>query len=384
VIHTSLTVQREILRNTVVEAGYVGTRGIKLYMHNNLDQSRIYEGFLADFQQVKAYRDNRTPVPAANTLVRIFGSPDAAISALGTNNFDIGAVGSVANTLDTVAGNYNRYANAGLPQTFLRNYPQFSTAYLGTNDGRSYYNSAQLSFRRNAGALRFTANYTFSKSVDNWANEGNGTDSASVIDWYNTRLNRGRSDFDKTHAFNSQVIYSLPVGQNRRFLGSVPRWVDSLLGGWDIGILNIWQSGNVFTVSSGRATGPGTANTWANFTGDRHIGSLQKRGDGVYLFTADEKARFSFPDAGTIGTSGRNAFRGPRFFNVDTTLSKRFRFTESAASTFRLEGYNLFNNVTFGTPGTAGTTLSTPTALGKYSSTIGAARVVQLALRFDF
>ena len=52
----------------------------------------------------------------------------------------------------------------------------------------------------------------------------------------------------------------------------------------------------------------------------------------------------------SIGTSGRNAFRGPRFFNVDATLSKRFKVTETAGATFRLEAYNLFNNPNFGTP----------------------------------
>jgi outer membrane receptor protein involved in Fe transport len=381
VLHTSLTVQREIFRNAVIEAGYVGTHGIKLYMHNNLNQSRIYEDFLTAFNQVKAFRDSKAPVPASNTLVRLFGSPDAALTALGATNFDIGAVGSVANTLDNTASNYNRYAAAGLPQTYLRNYPQFSTAYLGTNDGRSYYNSAQVSFRRNAGAFRFAANYTFSKSIDNWANEGNGTDSTSVIDWFNTRLNRARSDFDHTHSFNSSFIYALPVGQNRKFLGSSPGWVDSLLGGWDIGVLNIWQSGSLFTVSSGRATGPGTGNTWADITGSRDFGDLQKRGDGVYMFTAADIARFTFPAAGTIGTTGRNAFRGPRFFNVDTSLSKRFRFTERMASTLRIEAYNLFNEATFGTPSA---TMATPTSLGKFSGTIGAARVLQAALRFDF
>jgi len=384
VVHTSFGIQREIFRNTVIDAGYVGTRGIKLFMHNNLNQSRIYEDFLGAFKQLKAFRDNKTPVPAGNTLVRMFGSADAAVTAVGAANLDNGAVGTVANTLDTTSSNFSRYAAAGLPETYLRNYPQFSTAYLGTNDGRSYFNSFQLSLRRQAGSFRFAAHYTFSKSIDNWANEGNGTDTTSVIDWFNTRLNRGRSDFDKPHSFNATFIYTLPVGRNRKFLGSAPKLVDSLLGGWDIGVLQIWQSGSAFTVNSGRATGPGTGNTWADFTGDRNIGQLEKRGNGVFYFTDADKAKFSFPEAGTIGTSGRDAFRGPSFFNMDATLSKRFHITESSAVVFRGEGYNLFNHATFGSPGTAGITLATPAALGKYSSTIGAARIMQMALRFEF
>ena len=382
VLHTNLNVQREILRNTVIEAGYVGTRGIKLFMQNNLNQLRIYEDFLDAFRQLQAFRSSGAPVPAANTLVRLFGTPAAAISAINATTLDSGSVGLAANNLDATATNYNRYAAAGLPATYLRSYPQFSNAYLGTNDGRSYYNSFQLSLRRDAGALRFNVNYTFSKSIDNWANEGNGTNAASVIDWFNLRLNRGLSGFDKTHSLNSSYIYTLPVGRGRALLGATSGWVDSLLGGWDVGVLHIWQSGTVFSVSSGRATGPNQgANTWADYSGDRGIGKLEKRGDGVYLFTEAEKARLTFPAAGTIGTSGRNAFRGPRFFNVDATLSKRFRMTESAGAVFRAEGYNLFNQARFGTPGAS---LATQASLGKFSGTIGGARIVQLALRFEF
>jgi hypothetical protein len=201
-----------------------------------------------------------------------------------------------------------------------------------------------------------------------------------VIDWFNTRLNRGRSDFDKTHSFNSQATYTLPIGKGHRYLGAAPRWVDSLIGGWDVGVLNVWQSGSLFSVSSGRATGPGTANTWADISGDRNIGQIDKR-DGVSLFTADDLARFTYPQAGTIGTSGRNAFRGPRYFNMDATLSKRFKITESAGATLRLEAYNVFNNASFGTPAAS---MATMTTLGRYSATTGSARVAQVAARFEF
>ena len=59
---------------------------------------------------------------------------------------------------------------------------------------------------------------------------------------------------------------------------------------------------------------------------------------------------------------------------LDATLSKRFRITERSAVSFRLEGYNLFNNVNFGTPGL---TMATPTALGKFSAIIGSPRIVR-------
>ncbi|RPI25864.1 MAG: hypothetical protein EHM61_13240 [Acidobacteria bacterium] len=70
------------------------------------------------------------------------------------------------------------------------------------------------------------------------------------------RLNRGRSDYDLPHVFNSMLTYRLPVGRGRRFAGAAPHWLDSLIGGWDTGLLTLWQSGQAITYLSRVCTGP--------------------------------------------------------------------------------------------------------------------------------
>mgnify|MGYP001055319983 CR=1 FL=1 len=135
------------------------------------------------------------------------------------------------------------------------------------------------------------------------------------------------------------------------------------------------------TYLSGRATGPGTGITWASYAGDRNIGQVMRRGDGVYWLTPEEISRFASPSAGEIGTGGRNAFRGPRYFDADISLVKRFKIKESHAIAFRAEAYNLFNNANFAAPGSS---LATPQTFGKISATVGNARVMQMALRCDF
>ena len=105
-------------------------------------------------------------------------------------------------------------------------------------------------------------------------------------------------------------------------------------------------------------------------------------GPGVYYFTPAQIADFSEPAAGSIGTSGRNTFRGPRFFNLDASLVKRFELMEHKSLTFRAEAYNLLNNVDFANPtvnlgGNA-------SAFGKISGVVNNPRIVQMALRFDF
>ncbi len=373
----SLSLQREIFRNTVVEAAYVGNRGVKLFMQVDYNQPRIYEDFLGAFRELQAYRLGRGTVSANNTLVRIFGSADRAISSIGASVVEQGRVGSAADTVDR--NNYSRYAAAGVSDYYLRNGPQFNQLILGTHFGRSYYDSLQINVRRQTGALKVNANYTFSKSIDSISEEGNGF--TNTVDNYNLRLNRGRGDTDRPHVFNSAIIYSLPIGQNRRLAGHAPRWLDTLIGGWDVGLLSVWESGGVRTISSGRASGPTTNSMSANYSGDRNIGSVMRRGDGVYYFTQEEKDRFSFAEAGSIGNSGRNAFRGPRYFNVDVSLVKRFRITERTSITYRAEAYNLLNNVNFGG---LGASLLNPTSLGKLSSTVGSPRIMQMALRLEF
>jgi hypothetical protein len=162
------------------------------------------------------------------------------------------------------------------------------------------------------------------------------------------------------------------------------RWLNALVGGWDVGGLWIWESGSPFTVSSGFATGAGTGATFADYTGSRNIGGISTSplGPGVYYFTPAEVANFSEPAAGTYGTSGPNTFRGPGFFNVDSSLVKRFAITERRALTFRAEAYNLINKVDFANPSV--TLSGSKVAFGRISSVVNNPRIVQLALRFDF
>ncbi len=57
------------------------------------------------------------------------------------------------------------------------------------------------------------------------------------------------------------------------------------------------------------------------------------------------------PAYGTVGNSGRNAFRGDRFNNVDLSLTKNWHVGERYTAQFRIETFNLFNHPTLALPG---------------------------------
>jgi Carboxypeptidase regulatory-like domain len=385
-----LSIQREVYRNTVLEVGYVGERGKKLFFNQNLNQSRVFGDFLNSFKELQVACPTATcsgPAPSAgNTLVRMFGSPVAAVTGVGgTTVLSQGQVGAAAASIDTTQ--FTKYAAAGVSNFYLRNFPQYNNVFLGTNAGLSWYDSLQVSLRRTTGMLRTAINFTYSHTLDNTNQEGNGT--SSPLDSYNLNLAKARGDFDRPISLNSAVTFTPPIGRNKAIGRDMPKWADTLIGGWDIGSLIVIQSAQPFTVTSGRATGPSTVATYANYSGDRNAGYLQRRGDGVYFFTPAEAAQFSsasgpvgFPGAGDYGNTARNSFRGPTYYNVDASLIKRFKLTEGGQSIqFRAEGYNIFNHAQFGTPAV---NLASPATFGKYSSTLNGARTLQMALRYDF
>ncbi len=392
VMSWALNVQRELARNLILQAGYVANSGVKLFMDVDVNQPRIYGAFQTDFRELAANLNTPANVSANNLFVRLYGTAASAISTVGATNISQGRVGTIVNTLDVTgnSANNSRYANAGVSNYYFRNYPQFTQVVAGTNNGRSNYHSLQMSLRRTAGAIQFGVNYTWSKSMDNISAEGNGF--TTPIDSYNLSLNRARSDFDRPHSLNATAFYTVPFGRGQKFGGNMPRLLDTMIGGWQVGALQIAQSGQPFSVSSQRATTAvsGVGSSYANYSGtDRNIGVVEPRGDGVYYFTPAQVAQFGYPDAFQIGNSGRNVFRNPGFYETDASLVKKFRVTEKSAVQFRAEAYNLFNHTNFGFAA-ANLNINTPATFGKFSQTLGtqtssgSSRTMQLALRYDF
>lgn len=377
-------IQHQIANSTVLDAGFVRTAGTKLFSWQDINQPRIFGDFVNSFRELAAFSASGTAVSPGNTLARIFGTPQAAVSALGATNLAQGLVGAVADNLDRTASNFNRFAAAGVSEYYLRNFPQFNQVIIGNNGGRSSYNSMQITLTHRARNASAILNYTFSKSIDNTSVDGNGF--TAPVDNYNFNLNRGRSDFDRPHAVNFSGSYTLPFGRQQRFVSGANGLVNRLVGDWTIGGLMVLQSGSVFSVTSARRTTGSTLNSFANYSGDRNIGNVVKLGNGVQFFTPEEVAQFTFPGAGQFGTSGRNAFRGPRFFNVDLSIVKPIAITERFKAQIRAEAYNVLNHANFTTPGNS---ILTPTTFGRLSATASTssgtgARVMQMALRVDF
>jgi hypothetical protein len=423
----SLSLQRELMRNTVLELGYVGSRGRNLFRFLNVDEiDTRNNGFVAEFVNAKKNLEicranaaacrtaagstsatfasfanlglaGQAPVPLFTALYSATGSQTAAgfTDSTTLSNLELNNIAYLADRLDKAQGGSRGPLAAFGRDNFFRANPQFDVAGLGASVSSSWYNALQLQVRSNyRNVLQYAVNYSFQKSIDDTSNEtvGAGTAFDFPYDSRNLALSRARSDYDLNHVFRGYAIYDLPIGRGKRFGSSLNPILDQIIGGWQVNTILDISSGFPFTVTTGSGTGSLAISTYgyANNTSSdclagRDVGALDKtdsRG-GVWFFTADAGSKFAIPSPGTLGTCGRNTFNGPAYSQVDLGVFKAFKVTERAKLDFRAEMFNAFNHANFSLPTEANRSTQSAT-FGRITSTRSPNRVIQFALKLAF
>ena len=391
----NLTIQRELPLRIVGQIGYVGKRGTHLYRAYNLNQISINQpGFLQSFDIAQAdvfagCKADGTGCPAGvtgqtPTLLLNLSSSAFLTSSTSLSDFQRNNIGDMATRLDQQTGTSAITAH-GFPANYFRPNPQYTTIYYQDAGGDSYYHGLFLTIsRRFENNLLFNFNYTFSKSIDDMsvdptaattgANISATSFSRTPTDIHNFRLDRSLSDFNNTHVVIANVVYQLPFGHGQRFLGSARRWLDEIVGGWQVTMIYTFQSGEPYTISAGEATENGYHASAALIEGPTNRGSLQfvpgvegpvmYQTGGLITNTSDPhyncvnvtgtQTYFCIPPPGSIG-SGRNQARAPIFWNLDSGLLKNFAITERFKLQFRAEMFNILNHTNFYSPLAAST-----------------------------
>jgi len=80
------------------------------------------------------------------------------------------------------------------------------------------------------------------------------------------------------------------------------------------------------------------------------------------------------------GNAPRNGERGAGFWNTDLAFSRNVNMAAGRRVELRIEAFNLFNNVNWGNPDV---TVGSATA-GRITTTAGAPRIMQFALKYQF
>ena len=223
-----------------------------------------------------------------------------------------------------------------------RPYPQFAGISTNESFASSVYHSMQWKVqKRMSYGLSFLTSYTWSKSIDN---SSDFTADISPNPRNTGSYMRGPSDFDQTHRFVQSWLYEVPVGRGRKLLSGVPRPVDWLVGGWNFGGIYTWGTGFPFSVYIPLdQANIGTGSQRADVVGNWKVSSPSRT-------SGSTPPRSPCRPNTAFGNTGRNILRSPNFSNLDFSIMKQFRFSESHHLEYRAEMFNTFNTANFGYP----------------------------------
>jgi hypothetical protein len=323
----NLNIQRMLGGRTVVEAGYIGSHGVKLFGPN-----------------VGVNLPSRQVVDLGPTLLNtVIANPFAGVVPANT------PLGQQATT--TI-------------RQLLLPLPHFTAV---TSKNQNLYNSnyhalAMRLERRVARGFAFLVSYTAGKSIDDGSgwNEGvQGPLGTTNIDVSNRRLDRAISTFDRSQRLVATFTYRLPF-RHRVF------------GGWQLNLISTFMTGAPLAL--GRT---------AQIIGDVHS---PDNGRGRHGVSTDNPwmnpAAFRALTTGEVSNIPRTLpdLRGPGTANTDFSLLKEFRLYERLALQFRAEAFNAFNRTELGLPNAQPQSAT----FGLITSTRQRPREIQLGLRLQF
>ncbi len=337
-----LSVQRELPGRLVVEAAYVGSRGRDLTTLNDINA--IPRRYLSASEATDAATITFLEATFPNPFR---GLPEAQGSAFSTNT-----------TLQR--------------QQLLRPFPQFLSVFAEAYNGRSSYDSLQLRVERRFSA-GYTAlvSYTFSKFLEE-TTRLNPTDE---------QYERRRAGSDTPHRLSVSGIWELPFGRGRRFGRGASRWVDALVGGYQLNSNFQYQTGLPLTIPN-----LGFRGDISQLKTSINSSTIGEPAAGVRGATFDTSLFFDRPAARsnyiirTLPTRVAG-FRGDAAALFDLSLIKNFSLTEKLKLQMRAEVLNALNKPFFIPPNLAD---PRQTTFGSISDTSGLPRELQLGVKLIF
>jgi hypothetical protein len=297
----------------------------------------------------------------------------------------------------------------------LEPFPQMgylnNDSYL-QNHGQSTYDALEVKLdRKFRSGLSLLLSYTWSKTL---------TDADSIQPYYATVLGQGGtqnpydlkaekcvSTQDVPTNFVASYLYELPVGKGKKFLGNSNKFVNALVGGYRIGGINRYLSGQ--PVSFYGATGVGYFDGGIRYNLKQGVDFETPAGASKHynplsfqpIYTGltenptafwnaskfiDENANVGAPGGPTgftFGNDKRNdaLARQAAYFNEDLNLNKHFNIVEGVGADLRFDLFDAFNRHGFGKPNTG---VSSPTSFGQITYLNEGPRTAQLVLKIKF
>ena len=435
----TFSIQRSINNKMVVEAGYIGRKIRHEFQEINLDAvpwmttlngQSFAQAWAGVYNQICA---GAGPICSATANSPVSPQPffEAAMGGP-TSPYCTGFSSCTAAVVSKEVGNirttraFSAWQNLSqangwtLGRTLLRQLPANGQALSGAFDfinsyGYGNYNAAFFTFTaKDFHGLTTRSNFTWGRALGS----GSVTQASSSIsvpnpyDFEHGFGTYGVQPFDVKFTYSLLMLYQPPFFRTQKgFLGH-------LLGGWSIAPLFTARTGlpqRLDTATDGEAFGaiysgqtanyegaagfkPFTGGNGANYNvktsstcvtpgGTAAVGTTGNTGVNLFADPCAVYNQFRRPVLGQDGSvGGAGGIRGFPFWNLDATISKDFRVTESIGATLSFQFVNILNHFV---PADPVTSIDTPTSFGvvtnQYTTPNGAqSRSMEFGLRIRF
>jgi outer membrane receptor protein involved in Fe transport len=253
--------------------------------------------------------------------------------------------------------------------------PNFGSVRGMFYQGRSYFNALELQLaKRMSHGFQVQGTFTWGKSIDTSSATVAGDafgNSISSLDYFDTKLTRGLSDYNVGRSFVLNATWELPSPKS---WSGPAKWISD---GWQLGTILTLSDGVPFTPTWGTGGDPAHTLSSDDFAFPNRLAgpgcsSLTNPGHPenyikTQCFAIPTAPNVAFWNANCLGgdavtlqcfnlrgNAGRNIMIGPGITSLDFSVFKNNhirRISENFNVQFRVEMFNIINHPNFAPPG---------------------------------
>ncbi len=344
----NMNIQQEVKGGWVMTVGYLGSKGNHLI---DGESSMTYNQLRPELMSLGAQLTQSVP----NPFFGVITNPTSALSQ------------------PTV-----------LRRQLLAAYPQYSSVNgFRKPQGNSNYHSFTFEGEKrfDSQGLLMLISFTGSKLIDDVSQVVTFLGAAGTKqDFYNRKGEKSVSAQDQSKRLVISANYQLPWGKGRKYMQSMNRGMDAVLGGWQVNGIATFAKGTPLQIGNGgNNTNIGSPGQRPNNNGQSGVkdGPIKDRLNAYF-----DPSVFSQAPIYTFGNTSRTSpnLRAPGTHGIDFSLFKDFRATERLTVQFRAEAFNFTNSPTWNSPGT---TVTQPGSFGVITAASGQ-RQVQMAIKINY
>ena len=357
----SFGIQRELWGGWMFEAVYVGNRAYDIEITRNLNA--LPNKYL-NADNSRTARQNANNTSLGGTVANPFFCSNPNATGTGCTSGSALFTGAGATTTR---------------RQLLRPFPNFGDINTTVNDGKSWYQSGQVSLNK-----RFSQGYglQFAYTRSKWL------EATEYLNPADERPVKQRSPQDTPNRFSMSGFYELPFGKGQRFLSNANRLANMIVGGWQIQGTYVYQTGFPLRF----------ANDLFYLGGNPGLPKTEQTVGHWFNTSAFISAAGGTPTCGAFPGGSANCatpvdhLREFPFFldevridpinNVDLGLRKDIPLRENMKIQLRVEFINAFNHPLF--PGPVVNAGSSGFGAISTSNQLNYARRAQLAAKFIF